>query len=272
MLKEVIFKSYILIILVTFTASGDYTIAANGDYIIPSLSIDDSGLILLSNKTFNNSNFKGEPSYSAEVQASSNRVNTKGNFSMEIFLSGVGDVDFAKMRVNIPRYIVKEEYVKLEEIQFILSPHELGKINKNVFITTTNLQPAFDLNIPDIHFTPRDIKAFTNFGETAINLEGKNYPPYKVYFNISPNAPAGDHNIHIKLFYKSNGKWYSETQIVPIHINNWYEDEFWQKVIIGSLIISIILQIISAWPTITDHWKKQNEKTKTPKQGKPNKK
>ncbi len=267
MLRDYTFKLYVLIILITITANGAYLVSTNGDILTPSISMDNNGQFLVLYKDLNNSTFKGEPSYIAEVQASSNRVNTNDNFSMDIFFSGAGDVDFAKMRVNIPKYIVKDEYIKLDGISFNFTPAESGRINLSIFKTTTNLEPAFDLDIPDIYFNLRDIKGFQNWGETAVDfdeaaLRGANNPPYKISFKIAPNAPSGDHNIYLKLFYKSNGRWYSDTQQVPVHINSWYENENWQYVIIFSLVISIMLQLISAIPIIKKMLEKSMGKEK----------
>ena len=83
MLKNDAFKLYILIILLTFTANGDYTKypkTSDGYLIHNSPYIDNNGTISFSNKTLNNSDFKGEPFYIVEVHPSSNRVNTNDPF------------------------------------------------------------------------------------------------------------------------------------------------------------------------------------------------
>jgi len=247
MLKKYVLGLYIILILFAFTADSDYITTSNG-YLIPGLSIESNGSFLIAYKTLDNNSFKGEPCYNVEVQSSSNRVNTGDSFSMNLFISGVGVVDFAKIRVNIPKYIVKDDYVKLEAVVFDISSPESGKIRITPFIDATNLEPAFNLNVPNIHFNPSDIRAFVNYGETTI--AGIDNPPYRINFTISPKASAGDHNIHINLFYKSSGKWYSDSQIVPVHINNWYENEKWQIVVILALITSMI----SAWPIIRGCW------------------
>lgn len=216
---------------------------SNAQYMISNISVGNDGLFLITAHSLSNEDFKGEPSYLLEVQTSSNRVNAGENFSMRIFLSGAGDVVFGKIRVNIPTYIVKDKYVTLKDISFnFYRGSEPGQVAYNATTNTTNQEPQIDLNIPNIHFTPRDIKAFVNFGETAMK-EGE-IPPYTINFTISPNAPQGDQDIYVKLFYKYGNKWYADTQIVPLHINNWYEQEWLQWLVLISVFVSLILQII----------------------------
>jgi len=250
---------WIYILFMLFSPS-----SANGDYVIPSINIDNNGSFLISQRLINNIDFKGEPSYLIEVQTSSIRANTGDNFSIKIFLSGVGDAVLGKMRVNIPAYIVKDGRVILKTINYNYSiGSKTNEIILHPFVSIMNQSPQLDLNIPNIYFNPRDIKAFVNFGEVTLFQDGT--VPYTLNFSISPKAPGGDHNIHIKLFYKYGNKWYSDTQVVPLHINNWYEQEWMQWLVLGSLCISIFLQMISAIPVIEDYRKKRKGKITPPK-------
>ncbi|MGD0951261.1 MAG: hypothetical protein ABR985_02525 [Methanotrichaceae archaeon] len=224
--------------------------SANGDYVIPSLSLNEDGSFLISQMHINNLSFSGEPAYRLESQPSSNRVNVGDKYSMKIFVSGAGDVAISKMRINIPAYIVEDENVFLKEVDFNYSfKSKSNTIKLAPLITTKNLTPPMTLNVPNIYFIPYDIKAFVNFGEltTIGNV------PYTINFTISPNAPKGDHNIYLTLFYKSGDKWYTDTETVPLHINNWYEQEWLQWLILISLFTSIILQAI---PVIEGYRKK----------------
>ncbi len=130
---------------------------SNAQHVISNISVGNDGLFSITAHNLSNEDFKGEPSYLLEVQTSSNRVNAGENFSMRIFLSGAGDVVFGKIRVNIPTYIVKDRYVTLKDISFnFYRGSEPGQVAYNATTNTTNQEPQIDLNIPNIHFTPRD--------------------------------------------------------------------------------------------------------------------
>lgn len=102
-----------LILLLLF-----FSLYANGDYIIPNFSIGKNGALNISTTILNNSNFKGEPSYHIEAQTNSNRLNLGDKYTIRLFISGAGDVNLGKMRIDIPSYIVRNNYVALEEFAF----------------------------------------------------------------------------------------------------------------------------------------------------------
>jgi len=228
------------IILILFLAS-----SASANLMVPSVSLNDNGSYSISVTQVNNSDFKGEPSYNIEVQTSNSRVNPGDNYSMKIFISGVGDAQFGKMRVNIPHYIVKDKYVILKTLSFDISSlifNNTIRSHKPSYLQIRPQEPEFDLNIANIYFNLRDIKAFLNFGEIITN-EGE--APYTINFTISPKAPPGDHDIYLTLFYKSGDKWYTSSQVVSMHINEWYEMIWMQWFVILSIISAIFLQVIS---------------------------
>lgn len=254
MLKNDPFKLCILVILLVFTANG------NSPVIHYNPSIDNNGTIIFSNKSLNNSDFKGEPSYIIEVHASCNRVNADDLFSMGIYISGVGDVELAKLRVFIPNYLVKEKdaighkYIKLDQVFFYPSNPNLTEK-----VTYLDQEPQFSKTVRSEFFIPRDIRGLHNYGETTAHFKENlldDHPPFNLSFHISQDAPAGDHAININLFYKSNGKWYSDIKTVPLHVNYWYENEIWQYAIIIALITSII-SAISDLPNVIRILKKK---------------
>lgn len=232
----------IWIILILFLIS---TSSANP--VIPILSLDNDGLYSIAQIELSNSYFKGEPSYNIEVQASNSHVNRDDNYSMKIFISGVGDALFGKIRVNIPNYIVKDKSVILRSFSYNYS---YDRINNTITILKplSSSEPqgtALDLNIPNIYFNLKDINGFVNWGEVT-TIEGE--VPYTISFTISPNAPGGDHDIYLILFYKFGDKWYTSSQVVSLHINRWYEKDWMQGFVFLSLLAALaafFLQIIS---------------------------
>jgi hypothetical protein len=175
---------------------------------------------------------------------------------MEIFISGVGDATFGKMRVNIPNYIAKDEHVTFRSFSI---PYSINSSN-NVYIYQFQKEnliskfegPQFNANIPNIYFNLYNISIFGNFGEGTV--EG--VVPYTIDFTISPNAPGGDHNIYLTLFYKLGDKWYTNSQVVPLHINRWYEKDWMQWAIIAAIASQIIPPIIKIYRSRRELWRK----------------
>jgi len=229
--------SRIWIILILFLIS-----STSANPVINSISLDKNGTYSIPKIEINNSDFKGEPSYNIEVQASNSRVNTGDNYSMNIFISGVGDAKFGKIRVNIPDYIVEDETIfrkSFDRLNFIVN-HTTNKIELLPSPITLKPQtPGFDYFVGNMYFTLFNIDAFLNIGETI---------PLTINFTISPNAPGGDHNIYLTLFYKLGDKWYTSSHVVSLHINRWYEKDWMQGFVFISLLAALaafFLQIIS---------------------------
>jgi hypothetical protein len=212
--------------------------------VIPGLYLDKNGYYSISMIELNNSDFKGEPSYNIEVQTSNSRVNLGDNYSMKIFISGVGDAIFGKMRANIPDYIVKDNYVVLRSLSYNYTFDRLNDkyIIHNPYRENSSYKSRFDMVVPSFYFNLQNITSFVNFGELN-TIEGD--APFTIDFAISPNAPGGDHDIYLTIFYKLGAKWYTSSQIVPIHINKWYENDYMQWFIFISLGLAIFSQIIS---------------------------
>ena len=197
------------------------TLSTSANPVIHGLPLDENGTYSISIIELNNSDFKGEPAYNIEVQTSNSLVDPDENYSMKIFISGVGDAKFGKMRVNIPDYIVKNKNITLKHFYFNYFLDEFNKIHYTKPLSGSEpSEPGVDIIVPRILFDLQDIEGLRNFGESK-TTEGE--APFTVNFTISPDAPAGDHNIYIDLFYKNKDKWYLDRQTVPIHVRYWYE-------------------------------------------------
>jgi hypothetical protein len=185
----------------------------------------------------NDPKFNGNPAYAIEIKTKNNHVNRNDDFSIDIYISGAGNVECSKLKVSIPDDIVKDDQCELAQLEY-------GGINIpiNNFIPSTNkisLRPSHVIGLSNIYFCPEG-QSLANIGE--INFRGQ--APFTIKFRIAEDASGGDHNIYINLFYKFNDSWYIEKQNVPIHVNQWYEAELIHWVAICALLIGILASIL----------------------------
>lgn len=187
------------------------------------------------------SKFAGEPTYTLETQASANQIDPGKNFTLGIYIEGAGDVDYSKLRVNIPPYIVQNGTLVYKVYMFNFSDKPYS-INQG--------DPLFLVNIPGIYFKSNETinKILLNDTNPLSNTGGlathNGFPPIIINFTMSSKAPPGDHLIYIDLFYKNNGKWYVDKQDIPLHIKYWYEQERLQDLASFALISGIIIALI----------------------------
>lgn len=193
----------------------------------------------------------GEPSYALEIQTSSNKINPGDNFTLIIYIEGSGDVDYNKLRVNIPPYIVEKGTLNYK-VNTFFSEKRLYFRNEN--------DTMFLIFIPNIYFIGNwDLnKLLLDDDNPKLNLsniggiDDKEGAPIIINFTASKDAPSGDHNIHLNLFYKNSNKWFMDKQVVPLHINHWYENELLQKFAIMAVAIGIIASLLGIikefWP------------------------
>lgn len=235
--------SRIWIVLILFMTLS--TSSTSENTTISSLSLNDDGTYSISNTDISDSSFKGEPSYDIEVQASNSHVNNNDEYSMKLYISGAGDATFGKLRVNIPEYIVKDNRVTLQSLEYKYTFNPLnGTITiHRPYITSRPENSSIDMNVPNIYFNLYDINGFTNWGEVTTENEG--WVPYSINFTIDPNAPGGDHNIYMTLFYKLGNKWYSSPKVVSLHVNRWYEKDCMERFAIIAIIASLFIQVAS---------------------------
>jgi|WetSurMetagenome_2_1015567.scaffolds.fasta_scaffold01451_20 hypothetical protein len=186
-------------------------------------------LLILNPGVVNGSNFasefNGDPSYTLEIETNNNQLNQGDNFIMNLYISGVGSVNYSQLRISIPPYIVKNSTVKFKSL--------LDESEKTIHypIITTRLRDVWFKNYTN---------SFADYGGVYWTKNDTQEAPYTVSFTVPDNAPSGDQYIDLALYYKYNDKWYMDKQILPIHILYWYEKELMQYLAIIALIGSII--------------------------------
>lgn len=213
----------------------------------------------------NAKSFHGGPQYTIITQTGDTHIDVERNFKMEIFISGAGDVDISRISVSIPRSIVEGEKVRLKRMVYNVTNANNGEFSKELKVE--NVDPRFYSLIDNILY--KLIKESDNnfstkpqiLGESEFEFKnnGTLYAPYTVDFKIDNNAPAGDYNIFIHYFYKYSDNWFQDSKIVAVHINHWYEEEFWIKVLMTLTITGALVTIFGAVAIIVSIWKDRVE-------------
>lgn len=183
--------------------------------------------------------FKGAPSYILQFLTMNNHFKPGDNITLGLFIAGAGEVNVSKLDVTLPPYIVQNNTLVVKYLSF----ESDGTISATSFKAQNDF--GFVLYPPLMYFKPRYNDSLVNIGE---NLYSGNPPmntPILINFTISSKSPPGDQIIYLNLFYKDNsGKWYIDKQLVPIHINYWYEDDRLQYIAELAVIITLIGGVI----------------------------
>lgn len=193
-------------------------------------------------------NFYGDPSYIVLVHTSNPNVNSGDRFDAHLYISGSGSVDTSRVLISIPPYIVKPDSNKLTRI--IYDPVVPGNNTFKPYPITADIGPRFYILLSNKIYeqvlegkleSGEEISYGVKFGERDNMFDGKSYSPYSFEFVIADNAPGGDHDIIINYMYKYQDRWYSDDQIVTIHVNRFYEKTWFY---IMALIISTLSLIV----------------------------
>ncbi len=196
----------------------------------------------------NEISFYGEPHYSTLINIGDPHVDGGDKFRIEIFISGAGDVDLSKILIDVPRVVTKNGKVKLTALNY----QTIDPDNRTVHgaIDVKDEESRFYLFLPSIwymliaedgdYLSPKP----QIFGESAYIINGTYYAPYTIDFVVNDKASAGDYDIHIDYMYKSSGKWYQDSKIIKLHVNNWYERDYWQTILQLGALLGILLTIV----------------------------
>lgn len=198
----------------------------------------------------------GEPSYSLLIKTSNTQLNPKNNFTFDIFLSGLGNVDFSKLVVSISRDIVKGGKVNYTEIDYDDCTADPINNSKELCGKTISgpVDPSFWTPVSNDYYRTVKNKELQNefsgklvgaatIGELtyALKPDQPQRAPFSVSFVIADDAPPGDHNIEIVYTYGNKGKWFQDKQTIKIHVNRFYEKEWFHKITTLLAYLSIVV-------------------------------
>ena len=191
-------------------------------------------------------NFVGEPAYSLIIHSGDTNLVQGSDFEFDVYISGAGDVDCAKIQVFIPPHLAEsishspadgvDTKVKVRYRTYT----EPGFVGEFVYLEQ-NMYNSFNIPLPIQYFTKTIITENDQISEDHLMVEGEMdksietepssplYAPLSFHFKIAKRAPAGDHNIFLHLTYRSSkndiSKWHSENTILKIHVRQWYEKD-----------------------------------------------
>lgn len=192
----------------------------------------------------------GEPSYSLLLTTSNTQLNNGDNFTIEIRISGMGDVNVSKIVFSIPQYIPKDKNVTLMMMNF--SPANGNPNNIHVEPIVLTRPPGFWILIPNVIYKLTLIDETATFygdkpsGASPLAI-GESITPFMINFKIADDAPPGDHDVSIIYCYKDeNQKWYQDKQIIKIHIKRFYEDTWFQVIASLATVLGLFVLIFEA--------------------------
>ena len=150
------------------------------------------------------------------IAHSSDPTRDRGDsYTVEIYISGVGDVELAKLYISIPAYIpetlqVDQDGTRLSvetrQLEFtspdFLKAKEITQRHTNVFSLTVPLY-IFNRTILDVDPDHLGIEGERIRWDKRFWL-GIHYAPFSFSFKVAENAPPGDHNIYLHLVYKDS--------------------------------------------------------------------
>jgi hypothetical protein len=192
----------------------------------------------------------GEPSYSLMLTTSNTQLSSGDNFTIEIRISGMGDVNVSKIVFSIPQYIPNDKIVTLMMMNFTPINDNPSNIHTEPIILTR--PPGFWILIPNVIYDLILIDETATFygdklsGASPLTL-GESIAPYMIHFKIADDAPPGDHDISIIYCYKDNNqKWYQDKQTIKIHIKRFYENAWFQVIASVATILGLFVLIFEA--------------------------
>lgn len=185
--------------------------------------------------------FSGIPSYTIITNSDTFVANQEDHISINIFIAGAGDVEANKFEVSIPPYLIKDS-VEEEDFFTINNTYVVDEAHYPKYPQKISIwQNKFTKILPDYFFNnnPNFINStLINTGDLQISKTLS--APLTIDFTIADNAPPGDHEITLNLWYKNASQWYNSQSNIKIHIKYWYESDYLQYLVYASIGIIII--------------------------------
>ncbi len=161
------------------------------------------------------------------------KVSPGDSVLINIFITGGYGVDFAKMHVNIPKFLWSENRLAKFIDLPIVENLNTGKIDFGP-PSTKVVKGNVTIKLVKDYFNYSDSTTGQIIGELEPGFsEEETYSPISFSFKLSDKAPAGDHKISLALYYQKNG--ISDIDVDEIEINVM---SFWER---NELIIQIFL-------------------------------
>ncbi len=175
--------------------------------------------------------YHGIPSFSLFTYSNDLVVNAGETVSIEMFISGVGDVEANKLVFTVPPNIIEGENIT-ETYYF---PAE--RTNETPTIRLIHSGTDFYLEKEYFMYDSSKSGVFMNFGEETHGGE----EPLNLSFTINSSAPPGDYVISTVLFYKSGSQWYQSERNITIHIRSFFEQNMYLILVLFLSVLGIIL-------------------------------
>jgi len=188
--------------------------------------------------------FTGDPSYNILTQTSQTQLNPGDRLRIELFITGLGDIESSKIFVTIPDKLPNIETINFTKRKYnhTDSPkfepyYKTGHFGTNFYhLIPKDMYMMVDLSsIKGLEeaFQGADLSGPSGLvlGETRTTCDPTYSAPYTIDFITAENASAGDYRVHILYTYGYLGKWYQDEEFVDVHVNHIYEREYFKWII-----------------------------------------
>lgn len=202
--------------------------------------------------------YSGEASFRLVIRSDNPTVGREDSFNFDIYISGAGNVDQAKLFFIIPKHLAKTIKLTSEELDAKnLNPNQNYKIKVNYLgfgqVTNSGYRDLKDIAVEETYATyifnttlatwlfnrvVHDQNSLFCIGET--NQKGQ--PPMSCHLTIDEYAPSGDHEIGLNLVYRDAvwGKWFTDNHSLKIHVKNWYETDEVKYLSVTYVVIQLL--------------------------------
>ncbi len=189
--------------------------------------------------------FSGDPSYNLLIQTSRTQFNSGDNLKIELFITGLGDVDTSKLYVVIPDQLPNNGTINFTAREYkhtspskVKAYYEPQNLSPPSFYHLVSKDMYRMVDISEIEgfeeaFQRADISGASGLmlGEARTTDNPTYFAPYTIDFIIAENAPARDYKISVLYTYGNLGRWYQDEGVVDVHVNYIYEREYFKWLI-----------------------------------------
>jgi hypothetical protein len=204
-------------------------------------------------------NYSGEPSFRLVIRSDNPSVGRGDPFNFDIYISGAGDVEWAKLFFLIPKHLAETIKLTQEEINAKkLNPDQKYKVKITYLefdqIDNSGFKDLKELTLKEKYVTHIFNTTLANWNLNRVmhdqnslfcvgETNQKGHAPICCSLTIDEYAPSGDHEIALNLAYKDAilEKWYTNSHSLKIHVKNWYETDEVKYLSVAYIIIQLLL-------------------------------
>jgi hypothetical protein len=179
-------------------------------------------------------------------------VNPGGTVEVELFFSGVGNIEQNKLFISYPSVMISKQNAWQVISCIAVAKDPAGKITgpksgDSVLETVECSEIGLYVVLNEGNFLPNPRLTVSPPGLPMIMSEQSwdNHAPMLLKLNSDEKAPSGDFDIRLVFTYSSNGDIGTSYEIVQVHITSWL-DRHGKSATVVAIVVAVISSIITA--------------------------